>query len=137
MTMRTAPAASGVNVLPPRALAPTVNTRKNDPISSTAYFWLAVTRWRVTGDSVTSRLAAMSDTRLPSWLDVHARRVPSSGTLDKYRLRSGHQDSRSHGREIGSPGTFVARPDAGGLACVLLPPQRGCGPPIDQGFLQH
>src|SRR3981081_4678498 len=55
ITMRTAPAASGVKVLWLSTLAATVKTRKNVPIASTAYFRLSAPSW---GAAVYFRLAA-------------------------------------------------------------------------------
>ena len=41
MTIRIAPAASGVNTLPLSTATPTTKVRKNAPIASTAYFRVA------------------------------------------------------------------------------------------------
>src|SRR6202166_642356 len=45
MTIRVAPAASGVNTLPLRKATPTANIRKNAPMNSTAYFRTATPTW--------------------------------------------------------------------------------------------
>src|SRR5579864_6550651 len=45
MTIRVAPAASGVNTLPPSTLTATTKVRKNAPIASTVYFRVATPHW--------------------------------------------------------------------------------------------
>ena len=60
MTMRVAPAASGVNTLLVRLATPTAKTRKNAPMNSTAYFRTAAAHSGAAGCTATSSVVITS-----------------------------------------------------------------------------
>jgi hypothetical protein len=69
MTMRVTPMATGANGLPLNTLAPTAKVRKNDPISSTAYFRAAVGAAATAGGA----MASLEVATLMS--DMHSRSI--------------------------------------------------------------
>src|SRR5712675_591423 len=83
MTIKTAPMASGASGLPLATAAPTVNTRKNVPIASTAY--RTPTRGVLTTSSVSLRNSAslaVDDVTMAPRFALAGREVVNAGGQD-------------------------------------------------------
>src|ERR1700738_1742131 len=83
MTIKTAPIASGASGLPLATAAPTVNTRKNVPIASTAYRTPTRGRLRMSFVSLRSSAAlAADDVTMAPRIAAAMREVVNAGGQD-------------------------------------------------------